>query len=144
MAYCETLDIVQRLETYQVEIGASTIPDYSTVDKWIAESSARIDQALAKAGYTLPITGENDAVLLRGIVANKVALQVLYAVLGWNAVPEAAREEWGGFRDFIAALSNGEETLIDQSPNSASAGYISIGSVLLTGAYYEENEDTDD
>jgi len=139
MGYCEIADVTARLPDW-LTIDDSSDPTTAEVEKWIAETSAKANGALKRAGYeTVPVTGENDLLMLRGVVADKVALQTLYVALGADKVPDSAKETLSGFRDFIAGLSNGQAWLIDQVPASSAAGNLEVGSITLTSAYYEDD-----
>lgn len=116
MIYATTGDVQARLGGLYT-LTSSSKPSLSQVGAWLAETSAKVDIYLRRAGYaTVPVTGPNDLQALKGVVADKVALQVLYVALGARNVPDSSRDILSGFLDFLAMLAAGEAVLIDQSP----------------------------
>ena len=73
MAYCTKEQVAD--EFTGVTFGASTIPNATTVDRWIEEADVLIN---AKVGlrYATPITNANDLILVRQIAVLLVAARV--------------------------------------------------------------------
>jgi len=118
MGYCTASDVQARCGAL-FTLTTTSKPSTTQVDSWIEETSARVNAALAAAGYeTVPATGANDLLMLKGVVADKVALHALYVALGADAVPSSIVETLAGFRDFIRELRTGDGSLVDQQPQS--------------------------
>lgn len=121
MAYADKGDVQARIPRYVAfTIGASSDPSETQVAEWITESESEVNAALRQAGYsTVPATNADDMALIKGKVANKVALLTLFQVLGFEGVSESAREELSGWREFLKGLKAGNITLVDQQPSVA-------------------------
>lgn len=111
MGYCDNTDVdVYIVDTY-------TDPTTAQVDAWCNQLSAHADAILTRKGYgTVPATGSNDLLLLKGMVAQGVAALVGNAIYGTDDPQTVAwRETW---EEFLMELKEGDVSLIDQSPVS--------------------------
>lgn len=146
-AYASLTDVTART---RLPLGVPTLdettePKGSEVTRWLEEASARVDAALTIGGYpTIPATGTNDIILLRGWVANWGALMVgLYkAEYFGDVLPEAVRKQWDGFDQFLIDLANPstkKAVLVDQSP---SGGKIIAQTATRNDAYHQAAQDS--
>lgn len=120
MAYCAAEDVARILQG-RMTISSTSVPSNTDVEAFIAETEALINSMLASCGYTVPVTGSTDVVLLRGIVADIVAVKS-YEVGFDDESPflETLKTKNDGI---MAKIGNCELVLPDQ----ASSGGSSIG-----------------
>lgn len=135
-AYCTTDDVQSRVGAL-LTLSVSTEPNLTEVSAWINQASARVNGALNGAGYaTVPPTDEDDLLMLLDIVANYVALKVLYTAFERDQVPQSAVEILSGWGDFMLGLKNGASVLPSQLPTAGN--YISTGYLVLNTDDLEE------
>lgn len=116
--YADTDDVNDRIVGYTgFQLGASTDPSTTEATEQIEEAEARLHATLRAAGYsTFPATNSTDIVLFRGMVANKVALWVLFQTLGFDAVPDSASDALSGWREFLKDIKDGLLVLEGETP----------------------------
>jgi hypothetical protein len=125
MAYTATSDVNNRLGAL-FTVSENSTPNIATVALWGDELDALFNQAATRAGYSTPVSGTNDLLIARRLVANLLALMVLETALPTQRIPErfkAARDEW---HNALKMIVEGELPLIDQTiDNSANfTGYL--------------------
>lgn len=125
MAYAALSDINGRMAPY-FTAGPASVPSETAVLGWRDEFEAHVNSALATAGYTtVPATGANDIVLLRGIVADATALKTLHVALGAGNIPQevyAALTGGMSFKAAVTGLANGTTLLVDQRASQSTLG----------------------
>lgn len=115
MAYATYSDVQLRL-TQWITLGASSTPTQSQVTTLSDEASAQLDMILRGAGYgTVPATGANDVIALRGYVADYVAYKAWIIAFGTDNVPSTFQAYNDNWNNFLTMLKNGDMELLDQT-----------------------------
>jgi len=107
-----------------VTIGAATVPTTTQVEGFLDQVAAEIDATLIGLGYSVPVTGSTDILLIRRYLAQKVA------AMSWNAgfmadEKPAKIKDWEKEYDtFIQRLIDKKQRLVNASARSG------VGTIL--------------
>ncbi len=124
-SYADVSDVQALIPEFVV--GTTSKPSTSEVNAMISQAEGEINGVLSAQGYdSIPATGDNDAALLQGYVARKVAADVWIAAYQRDEPAykvKAWRDEWAAF---INRLRKGEQHLIDQLPQGEDTPYFAV------------------
>lgn len=125
-----TYNDVNALLPEKAQITNTSTPTTTTVTAWIAQAEARLNGALSTAGFSVPATGANDIVMLRGIVAEGVACKAwgVRFPVDETALPKQVEGYCETWKDALKSIKDGTFTLVDQS-RRAKTGMIYLGTM---------------
>lgn len=143
MAYA-TADDVQTLIP-DVPFDGASMPTSVEVVAWLSQVEAMINGVLSAQGYaTVPATGTNDVLMLRGVVAQRVAAMAWLAAYNADEAPAKVSLWNSEFKEFMNRLRQGQQYLVDQQPQGDSEPVFLIVRQPSRDDYFTERAEQDD
>jgi len=111
-----------------VTFSASSSPTLANVEVMVDQVAAEVDSVLRAAGYSAPVSGDNDKRLLERYVSQKAAAMAYHAAYGGFGDTPARVAQWEEeYNAFIARIADKSQGLIDASPARGRMGVVYVG-----------------
>jgi hypothetical protein len=102
-----------------ITIGAGSVPTETQVEGFIDQVAAEVNSVLRSIGYTVPVTGSNDILMLTRYVAQKAAAKTYDAGYGgFGETPHRIKEWEEEYKTFLERLISRDMQLVDSDPRS--------------------------